>query len=72
VGGASSSPPVPMSPRRAVPPPSAPLPNPEWFRDLATAGHDVFFRYRLLPDPGYDYLSPSVTELTERRHLRPA
>lgn len=53
-----------MSPEQEVPRPSAPPPDSEWFRDLAASGHDVFFRYRLLPSPGYDYLSPSVTELT--------
>lgn len=49
---------------RGTPPTDVLPPNPEWFSDLARTGHDVFFRYRLLPTPGYDYLSPSVTELT--------
>jgi len=48
-----------MSPERSVPRPGV-----ELFRALAEQGQDVFFRYRFHPTPGYDYLSPSVTELT--------
>lgn len=48
-----------MSPRRSLP-----AHGPDWFRTLMEEGRDVFFRYRLLPSPGYDYLSPSVAELT--------
>jgi len=34
------------------------------FQPLVEQGHDVFFRFRLQPDPGIEYLSPSVAELT--------
>lgn len=41
-----------------------PPPSPTLFRALVEQGHDVFFRYRLTPSPGLDYISPSVVELT--------
>ena len=36
----------------------------ERFRLLAEHIHDVIFRYRLLPEPGIDYISPAVTAVT--------
>ena len=43
---------------------SLPPQSPELFRALVEQGHDVFFRYRVGTPSGFDYLSPSVTELT--------
>jgi PAS domain S-box-containing protein len=48
-----------MKPKTAEPPSS-----PTVFRALVEQGQDVFFRYRLAPNPGFDYLSPSVFALT--------
>ena len=60
---------VRMSPERPAPAPgiqSSRLPPLEvqWFRALVASSHEVFFRYRVAPNPGFDYLSPSVGELT--------
>src|SRR5260221_2295698 len=43
---------------------SRPPSNPELFRTLVEQGRDVFFRFRPGKPSGFDYLSPSVTELT--------
>jgi PAS domain S-box-containing protein len=34
------------------------------FRLLADNASDIIFRYRLAPDPGYEYISPSTTAIT--------
>ena len=34
------------------------------FRRLAENAQDIIFRYRLVPVPGYEYVSPSVTAIT--------
>ena len=34
------------------------------FRDLADKAHDLVWRYRVLPDQGFEYVSPSVTSIT--------
>ncbi|MGE4054662.1 MAG: winged helix-turn-helix domain-containing protein [Vicinamibacterales bacterium] len=36
----------------------------EWFRALLDTAPDVYFRYALIPAPGFVYLSPSVQTLT--------
>jgi len=36
----------------------------ERFRLLAENARDIVYRYRLLPTPGYEYISPSVTAIT--------
>ena len=36
----------------------------ERYRMLAERAHDVVYRYRYLPTPGFDYVSPSATALT--------
>jgi PAS domain S-box-containing protein len=43
---------------------SLPGPGPELFRALVEQGRDVFFRYRPGPPAAFDYVSPSVAELT--------
>jgi PAS domain S-box-containing protein len=53
-----------MSPKPVIPSTEPPPPGPHWFTDLVASSHDVFFRYRLLPNPGFDYLSPSAATLT--------
>nr|WP_296071666.1 response regulator [uncultured Actinoplanes sp.] len=39
----------------------------ERFRLLAEHAHDVIFRYRLEPSPGFEYLSPAVESITGYR-----
>ena len=34
------------------------------FRKLVENARDTIYRYRLLPSPGYEYISPAVTEIT--------
>lgn len=36
----------------------------EYFRLLAENGHDVVYRYRVHPNPEYEYISPAVTTIT--------
>jgi PAS domain S-box-containing protein len=36
----------------------------ERFRLLAEHAQDIIFRYRLFPEPGFEYISPAVTALT--------
>ena len=36
----------------------------ERFRFLADNAHDVVLRYRILPEPGFEYVSPSMTAIT--------
>src|ERR1700675_1938738 len=43
---------------------SPPGPRPELFRALVEQARDVFFRFRPGPPAAFDYLSPSVEELT--------
>jgi PAS domain S-box-containing protein len=48
----------------------------ERFRLLAEHVQDIIFRYRLMPDPGFEYVSPAVAGLTghqpEDLYLHPA
>jgi PAS domain S-box-containing protein len=48
----------------------------ERFRLLAEHVQDIIFRYRLVPEPGFEYISPAVTGLTghqpEELYLNPA
>jgi len=32
-------------------------------RSILTTSQDIIYRYRFLPEPGFDYVSPAVTEL---------
>ena len=43
---------------------SPPTPCPELFRALVEQGHHDIFRYRPGTPRGFDFLSPSITELT--------
>jgi PAS domain S-box-containing protein len=36
----------------------------EYFRLLAENAHDVIYRYRLIPTPEYEYVSPAITAIT--------
>jgi PAS domain S-box-containing protein len=36
----------------------------ERFRRLADNARDIIFRYRMLPNPGYDYISPAVMRIS--------
>lgn len=57
---------------RAMPPGRAPRPSSrsradtdgDPFRLLAERSRDLVFRYRLVPEPGFDYVSPSATAMT--------
>jgi PAS domain S-box-containing protein len=46
--------------------PTEPRPgrNDERFRLYADNATDLIYRYRLLPTPGFEYISPSATEMT--------
>ena len=48
----------------------------ERFRLLAEHVQDIIFRYRLVPEPGFEYISPAVADLTglqpEELYLSPA
>jgi PAS domain S-box-containing protein len=43
--------------------PGASAGPPDW-ESLVASVPDIVYRYRLLPEPGFDYVSPSVTEIT--------
>jgi PAS domain S-box-containing protein len=38
--------------------------NREWLRSIAEHATDMIFRYRVAEPPGYEYVSPSATEIT--------